>query len=137
MASTPSNVTTLAGKGGTSVPPAGTRGKTVTKHNEEVLAACASAIEKIKAKEAERKRINDEISAIREGVKARGINMHSFRVALAYSKMDTVQRDGFDDSLVIVREAIGLPIQPALFTEAEAPVPQPDAPNGGAGDKQH
>lgn len=126
----------LAGKGGTPVPPAGGDGApgpghNVTKNNAEVREAVHSAIEEIIALEADRKAINDNISATREKVKARGINMHAFKAALAYRKMDTTQRDGFDDSLVIARSAVGLPIQTALFEEADPPAPSED---GNAGD---
>lgn len=131
--STPSNVTPLSGAGGTAVPgTAAPGGRTISKRNPEVLAAMSAAIEEIIALEAERRSINESISAVREKVKSRGINMHAFRAALAYKKMDPAARDGFDDSLAIVREATGLPIQAALF---DSP-PQPD-PTAKPGKKQH
>lgn len=116
------NVTSLPpGKGGTKTPskapaPAGPLGP---KDNPEVLAAINDAIEKLDALDQEAAEINAKKRAVREGIKARNIEMAALVAARAQKKMRDDKRAQFDTDLLICRKAMDLPIQPALFGDEE------------------
>lgn len=90
--------------------------------------AAVKAIEAIKGFRAEREDTNAGIEAVITGLEAMGLNRHAFKMALKYSEMDENQRKNFDFAYNLVREAIGQPLQPDLFEEADDH-PDPDATN--------
>lgn len=107
--------------------------------NAEVKKAIKSHCAFLKAKAAQRKVINQEISASRNALVARGLNRKALTVAEAYHKMEDQHRDGFDSTLVIAREAIGYPMQGKLFEaepEAENPAARPAAKKKTAAKKE-
>lgn len=132
MAANPDNVTNPPEQS----PPAAVPGAGVTKYNAEVLAACRKAFEELRELEGQGKEINAKKTAVREAIYARGVNKHAFAADFAYWKMDAPQREGWDTSHHLLRDAVDLPIQPGLFTLEQAPVPQPPTPTPGRG-KQH
>ena len=79
-----------------------------------VLDKLATAKERILQIEKEVKALNDEKKAIREGVEALGIGKRGFDNAFTYSKMSPEQREGYDDSYRLSREAFGMPIKDQL-----------------------
>lgn len=116
------------GNGGAATPPRGSRGGTQVgggngagvaavsmKDNPEVRSAVAQAFERIKELEDQRRDINAQIKAEREGLVSRGLNKQALKDAERYCKLDETQRQGYDESLAISRKAMSLPIQPGLF----------------------
>ncbi len=85
--------------------------------NSEVKKAIKQHIAFKNAKEAERKRINQEITASRNALVARGLNRKAITVAEAFAKMEDQHRDGFDVTFVIARKATGYPMQAELFAK--------------------
>lgn len=99
------------------------------KNNPEVHKAIADGVARINALKEERRSINADIKAVREGLQARGLNRHALADAERFFNMDKTQRQGYDDSLAIARQALDLPIQPALF---DTPPPVDKAAGEGA-----
>jgi len=116
------------GGGAKTAPPTGSTGGTKVgggngsgvaavsmKDNPEVRGAVAQAFQRIAELENERREINAQIKAEREGLVARGLNKQALKDAERFWKLDETQRQGYDESLAISRKAMGLPIQPGLF----------------------
>ena len=59
--------------------------------------------------------INSKKAEIRDRMEAKGINRHALAAAVKISNMNEDHLDGYDLSLLILRRAIGNPIQPDLF----------------------
>lgn len=59
--------------------------------------------------------INSKKEAIRTRGEAMGINRHALMAAVKISNMNEDHLDGYDFSIMILRRAIGNPIQPDLF----------------------
>ena len=128
------NVTPLPErKGGTSVAsaPAPDHGELGPKDNAEVRDALHDAVEETIQLEAKRAEINKNLSAVREGVKARNINMKAFAAALAYYKMPDAHREDFDRDYLVTRKATGMPVEPQLYglEDAEAGAEENPAPH--------
>ena len=82
----------------------------------------AEGIARIEQHKAERSSCNEEISAIRETLAAKGIPKKALDMAMKYKDMDPRDRVGFDAAYDIVREAIGLPVverQGDLFAQTD------------------
>ena len=78
------------------------------KHIAEVV----SAIDTCKG---QRKSVNTEIEALVAELETHGINRHALKFVMFYIGLDEKQRANFDDTMVIVREAMGQPMQGDLF----------------------
>ena len=78
------------------------------------------AVGKIEALVDDRASLNADKASIVEGMEAKGINRHSLKMAMKYAAMDEKQRQNFDATYQLVREALGAPIQPDLFDEPTA-----------------
>lgn len=69
--------------------------------------------------EAERKSINDQISAIIEDIESEGVSRYSFRYNLRVYKMSPEQREGLDLGYILCRKATGNPMQTDWIDETE------------------
>lgn len=128
MAANPDNVSTLptgAGKGAKSNPPA-EHGPLGPKDNEEVLAAVQRIEQEMTELEEKRKGLNDQISALRQELKTRSIDMNAFRAARAQKKLNPNRRHAFDTDMFICRKAFDLPIQTDML--GQVPDDGEDAP---------
>lgn len=85
----------------------------------------------LKAKRAE---VNAEIAECRAKAKRMGIKPKAFDLAIAYREMDAEQRENFDESYAIAREANGVPFkaQLDLFDEERDNDERGDPDSGGA-----
>lgn len=63
----------------------------------------------------QRKSINEEIAAEREKVNAAGVSKKALDHAIRVKEMDPEDRQHFDESYAIARDAIGLPQSRSLF----------------------
>lgn len=89
-------------------------------HNlSETMKKIQKAIGNVNKLKDDRKAINADIQAIREGLEALGIHKVAFDMAMRYLSWEPEKRQGFDLAYSLVREAGGLPIQADLFAEAE------------------
>ena len=79
--------------------------------------AIVTAAEEIASLEAQRKTINDNISAKVEALEAQGLNRHALRIARKYLAMDENQRKNFDFAHNLIREALGAPVQADMFED--------------------
>lgn len=77
------------------------------------------ASESIKQLKDQRSEINSKISAEIEGLEALGINRHAFRFYMRYLDMSDTQRSGLDLSLILCRQAGGIPVQTDWVGESE------------------
>lgn len=78
-----------------------------------IMEDIANARDRIIELEKERKAINDEITAIRADLEAKGLPKKAQAAALAYFKLDADQRKGFDEGYLLLREGMGLPMKGA------------------------
>lgn len=58
---------------------------------------------------------NEEASAIRSTLETKGIPREALSMAIRYRNWDEDKRRGFDAAYQLVRDSIGLKIQPDLF----------------------
>lgn len=79
--------------------------------NPEVREAITKAFKDITAQEAKRKACNQEISAIREGLKSRGLNMAAINAVFARMKMTESQSAGFAQSYAVGSAALQLELK--------------------------
>lgn len=79
--------------------------------NPKVVKKVEGIINDMKTLEAQRKEINDKISALIEGAEAMGINRHALRAAKQYGEMSERKREAYDLSYTLARLAVGMPIQ--------------------------
>lgn len=63
----------------------------------------------------ERSEINSKIKAEMEGIESLGLRKGSFRQALAYFEADADGRANLDESLLICREGMGVPVKGDQF----------------------
>jgi uncharacterized protein (UPF0335 family) len=68
----------------------------------------------------QRKALNEEIAAEREKVNAAGVSKKALDHAIKIKGMDPEDRQHFDESYAIARDAIGLPQSASLFDFMEA-----------------
>lgn len=61
--------------------------------------------------------INTKKEEVRARMETKGINRHALSAAVKVSKMDEEKLDGYDLSMIILRRAIGNPIQNDLFDQ--------------------
>ncbi len=113
-----SNIPAGAGRAAPSAPPAQTNSPLGPKDNPEVLHAIQDIERQMTELEAARKGINDQLSALREQLKARSIDRDAFRAARAQKQLNPNRREAFDVDMVLCRKAFDLPIQPGLFEDA-------------------
>lgn len=93
-----------------------------------VLDFVRNAKERVIELKKKRTEINAELKAIREGVEAKGVQKRAFDLALSYFESDPEQREGFDESYIIAREAMGLKVKGAqldIFEQTQAPAQAP------------
>ena len=79
-----------------------------------------SAVDEIKRIDEERLALNAEKQKVRKSLKAEGVNLKGFDLAVKMSKLDSEERQEMDNNYVEVRAAIGIPIQNDLFTPSGA-----------------
>jgi len=85
-------------------------------HNlTEIKRTAAERIRAMVALQEERSEITAKITELRQGMVADGMNRAAVNAAVAYYKASDEQKEGFDTSYEILREAIGQPVQPGLF----------------------
>jgi chorismate mutase len=75
------------------------------------ISKLANEVISLKAKRAE---VNAEIAECRAKAKRMGIKPKAFDLAIAYREMDAEQRENFDESYAIAREANGVPFKAQL-----------------------
>lgn len=92
-------------------------GHNLTKLKQDIV----EGIQKISQQKQERQACNEEISAIRADLEAKGIPKKALDMAMQYMNMDPDKREGFDVAYDIVREAVGLPYdaQGDLFAQTD------------------
>ena len=81
----------------------------------ELEAAALVAVNQIKQLDVEASALNAKKEEIRQRMESKGINRHALAASVRISKMDEDKLDGYDLSLLILRRAIGNPMQPDLF----------------------
>ncbi len=101
--------------------------------NSQVKSAIKSHIAFKRAKEAERKVINQAITSSRNALVARGLNRQAITMAEKFAGFEAQHQDGFDVTFMIARKATGLPIQAELFA-AGPKTQQDDGPGSGNAD---
>jgi uncharacterized protein (UPF0335 family) len=74
-------------------------------------------VDKIEKFKEQRSNLNDKISEVRTALAAEGIPKKALDMALSYMNMEPDKREGFDLAYTIVREAIGLKMEPDLFDQ--------------------
>ncbi len=74
-----------------------------------------TAINKVKKLREERAAINADITAIKNDLKANGVNPKAFDLAVKVTELDQEQRDNMDAAYIICRRSIDLPMQTDLF----------------------
>lgn len=62
-----------------------------------------------------RQALNDKMTELRSALEARGIPKKALDWALAYRDLNETEREAFDFAYVLVRDAIGEPVQRELF----------------------
>lgn len=92
-------------------------GSNISGLKKDISAAFAS----IREQKATRTSCNEEISALRAGLEAKGIKKKAFDMAMKVAEMDPDDREGFDIAYDICREALGTPYnaQGDLFSETK------------------
>lgn len=109
-------------------------------NNPEVKGAIVRAFDEIGKLTEKRKEINADIKALREGLVARLGNKHAVDDAYRHHLRTEDQRAGYDRAMGVLRDAIGDPLQPALFDAGGEPTAQaggasdPEAGDEGEGD---
>jgi hypothetical protein len=83
--------------------------------SKEDMARVATVHVEIIQHKAKAKSENDKANALRKELKAMGIDLQAYAAATARFKMDTDQRLAFDQSVAMVNESLGIPIQADLF----------------------
>lgn len=96
-------------------------------NNPEVKGAIVRAFEEIGELTEKRKEINADIKALREGLVARLGNKHAVDDAYRHHLRTEDQRAGYDRAMGVLRDAIGDPLQPALFDAGGQPTSQAGA----------
>ena len=76
--------------------------------------ALATAANQIIRLEKRRKAVNEEISAIREDIQAKGWSKKGFAAAIQYFKLDPLQRIGMDETYAAARAELDVPFEPSL-----------------------
>lgn len=74
-----------------------------------------NAVPRIVNLKSQRKELNAEIAAEREKVNAAGVSKSALDYAIRTKEMDPEDRQHFDESYAIARDAIGLPQSRSLF----------------------
>lgn len=81
--------------------------------------------EEILALEKQRKQINEKLGELRSRLETKGLIRKGQAAALSYFKLSPEDRKAFDNTYVLYREAVGLPLKGAqLDFPMEAPQPQ-------------
>jgi len=83
----------------------------VPQPNDVINQAIMNAMNEIKTLVSERSAINAKITAVIEGLEAKGVNRHAFRYAMKVEGMDETQRSSLDLSYVLSRTAMDIPVQ--------------------------
>lgn len=94
--------------------------------NAEVAKAIKSHVALVKAKGAQRKKINGEISTSRTGLVDRGLNRQALAMVEKVAKMEDAHRHNFNLTLLLGLKAIAQPLQRELF-DSIYPVPAEEA----------
>lgn len=96
---------------------------------EEKLEAIRAAYGRIAALKDNRKSVQAQIQAEREGIEAMGLTKKAFDAVASYLAMDEDDRRDFDIGYKIIRQALGAPLQPELWdwkpANGEAPPEHP------------
>lgn len=79
-----------------------------------------NAVPRIVNLKAKRKELNAEIAAEREKVNGAGVSKQALDYAIRTKEMDPDDRQHFDESYAIARDAIGLPQSRSLFDFIES-----------------
>ncbi len=95
-------------QGSSALPPITGELSALRKHIAETVAA-------IDTFKGQRKSVNTDIEAKVAELETHGINRHALKFVMFYIGLDEKQRANFDDTMVIVREAMGQPMQGDLF----------------------
>lgn len=74
-----------------------------------------AAYEAITQKKADRDATTKDIAALRADLEAKGIPKEAFDFVCRYLDWDEDKREQFDVGMVLVREALGVPIQASLL----------------------
>ncbi len=93
-------------------------GSNIAGLNEDISAAR----DKILSLKKERAEINAKIKAECARIEAKGITKRAFDAAMSYMDLDVSGREGYDQSYIISRAAMGLPVKGAqldMFEEKE------------------
>lgn len=80
-----------------------------------------NAVPRIVNLKKQRKELNAEIAAEREKVNGAGVSKAALDYAIRTKEMDPDDRQHFDESYAIARDAIGLPQSRSLFDFIESP----------------
>jgi uncharacterized protein (UPF0335 family) len=81
----------------------------------ELQARCAQAIKEIGIFETRRAEINHQVQAVREQLEAVGISKKALAMVVQIGKMNEDELEGFDTAYLILRKAIGQPVQSDMF----------------------
>jgi uncharacterized protein (UPF0335 family) len=85
-----------------------------------------NAVPRIVNLKKQRKELNAEIAAEREKVNGAGVSKAALDYAIRTKEMDPDDRQHFDESYAIARDAIGLPQSRSLFDFIESPDDEAD-----------
>lgn len=80
-----------------------------------------NAVPRIVNLKKQRKELNAEIAAEREKVNGAGVSKQALDYAIRTKEMDPDDRQHFDESYAIARDAVGLPQSRSLFDFIESP----------------
>lgn len=83
-----------------------------------------NAVGEIEAAAVRRQGANEDKAAIITKLEAKGINRHALKMMIRYLGFDDRQRKNFDESMMLVREAVGAPIQSDLFDKPDLKEPE-------------
>lgn len=85
------------------------------KFDEDTKQMVSDAYERITELKAQRKAINEDISAIFSHLEGKGFNKKGLKAGFAYLDADDPQRQNFDNSYIFARVSGGVPLQNDLF----------------------
>ena len=91
------------------------RGKNMTELKKDVR----KITDAIRAQKEDRRATNEEIAALRAKAETLGIHKAALDMAMRYMDWEPEKRENFDIAYMIVREAMGLPVQNDLFGFAD------------------